>query len=151
MTLIRRPQRLSELMALPTVVDRMFEDLMARPWSWLSSEFMPTLPLLDVRVTGDTCYVEAALPGIRPEDVDISIEGDMLTIKGEFKKEEKREEEDYLLRELHRGSFSRTISLPSGLKTDAAKATFKDGVLTLRIEKPAEAIAKTKKIEISKS
>jgi HSP20 family protein len=150
MTLIRRPQRFSELMSLPTVVDRMFEDLMARPWSWLSSEFTPSLPLLDVRVTGDTCYVEAAVPGIRPEDVDITIEGDMLTIKGEFKKEEKREEEGYLLREMQRGAFSRTITLPSGLKADAAKATFKDGVLTLEIPKEETSKARHVKVQVAR-
>ncbi len=146
MTLMRRPQRFTELMALPTAVDRMFEDLMARPWSWLSSELMPTQPLLDVHMTGDTYYVEAALPGIKPEDVDITIEGDMLTIKGEFKKEEKREEEGYLLREMHRGAFSRTITLPTGLKADAAKATFRDGVLTLEI--PKEETSKARHVKV---
>lgn len=146
MTLIRRPQRFGELMSLPTVVDRMFEDWMARPRSWLSSEFAPIAPPLDVHMTGEMYYVEAALPGLKPEDVDVTIEGDMLTIKGEFKQGDEREEEGYLLREMHRGAFTRTITLPTGLKADATKATFKDGILTLEI--PKEETSKARHVKI---
>ena len=83
------------------------------------------------------------MPGIKPEDVEVEVTGDTLTIKAETKSEEKVEEEDYLCRECHYGSYFRAITLPQALKTEKAEASFDDGVLTLTIPREKEAKPKT--------
>jgi HSP20 family protein len=148
MTLIRRPQRFGELMALPSVVDRMFDEMLTRPRTWLASEFEPTLPPLDMHGTAESVIVEASLPGVKPDDVDVSIEGDTLTIRGEFKEETKRDEPGYLLHEIRRGSFDRSVTLPADLKIDQAKAVFKDGLLTLTIPRTTPSPVKKVKVEV---
>jgi HSP20 family protein len=90
--------------------------------------------------------VEAALPGVKPDDVDITVLGDTLTINASSRTEENRDEAGYSYRELRRGSFSRSVSLPTGLKPDAATATFENGLLRLSIPKAEE--AKPRQIQI---
>ena len=136
MTLVRKP--LEELMTLPHVVDRLFEEPLFRPSRWLMREF--EMPAIDVRTLPEEIVVEAALPGVKPEDVEITVDGDVLTIKGSFKREEAKEETGYMYRELSRGEFSRSIALPAGVRTPEAVATFKDGILTLKLPKAKEAL-----------
>lgn len=131
MTLVRKP--FDELMTLPRVVDRFFEEPFMRPSRWFMREL--ELPAVDVRSTAEDVIVEAALPGLKAEDVEITIDGDLLTIKGSFKREEKTEESGYVHRELSRGEFSRAITLPAPIRPDEAKAIFKDGLLTLTMPK----------------
>jgi HSP20 family protein len=133
MTLIRRTNPLGELISLRQAMDRLFEDAFVRPGSnQASGEYQLAL---DVRTTADALVVEAALPGVKPEDVDISILGDT------------REDDGYSYREIRRGSFTRTLTLPGSLKTDAATASFDHGMLTLRIPKAEE--AKPRQIRIT--
>jgi HSP20 family protein len=102
---------------------------------------------LDLYETDDNLVVETSLPGINPDDVDISIVGNTLTIKGETKHEaEKGEKGRYHYRERRYGAFQRSIILPTGVNTDAAEAVFKDGVLKLTLPKVEE--AKPKRIEV---
>jgi len=105
-----------------------------------------SLPL-DVTRTADALVVEAALPGIKPEDVEITVEDGTLSIHGEFREERREGEGESLVSEIRRGSVSRAISLPSGLEADKATATFEHGVLKLRIPK-AESV-KPRQIRIS--
>ena len=91
--------------------------------------------------------VEAALPGVKPADVDISILGDTLTISGHTAQEKSSDEEGYSYREIRRGSFTRSLTLPRGLKTDAAVASFEHGLLRLSIPKAEE--SKPRQIKIS--
>ena len=90
--------------------------------------------------------VDAANPGVKPEDIEVSLTGDVLTIKGETKAEKEVKEPNYLRRERRYGSFCRSISLPSGLKGDKAEAEFEHGVLKLTIPKAEE--VKPKVIEV---
>jgi HSP20 family protein len=90
--------------------------------------------------------VKAALPGLMPEDVSINITGETLAIKGESKAEQEIKKEDYLYKERRYGAFSRSVVLPSGLKTDKAEATMEDGTLTLTIPKVEE--VKPKKVSV---
>ena len=136
MTLVRR-MPLDELMALPRSVERMFEDPFFRPARWLYRE--AELPAVDVRTTPEAVIVEAGLPGLKAEDVEVSVDGDMLTITGSFKKEEEKEEPGYFIRELQRGTFKRVLTLPVPVKTEGAEAHFKDGLLTLTLPKAIEA------------
>jgi HSP20 family protein len=101
---------------------------------------------LDVAETDNDFVVKASLPGISPDDLEITYNNNLLTIKGEVKEEKEVEEPRYHLRERRYGSFSRTISLPSTVKADAIEATYEAGVLTLHLPKAEE--AKPKRIPI---
>jgi HSP20 family protein len=101
---------------------------------------------LDVYETNDHLVVKAAVPGVQPSDVDISVDDDVLTIKGEFKQDETKDEDQYHRRELRYGSFERSLRLPPTVDAEKAEATFEHGMLKLEIPKRAEAKAKTFKI-----
>jgi HSP20 family protein len=90
---------------------------------------------LNVRTTADALVVEAELPGLRPEDVEITLENNTLTIRAEDRTERSEEQGDWIVREIARGSVMRTVTLPAGLEADKAEATFEHGVLRLRIPK----------------
>jgi HSP20 family protein len=136
MTIVRRPSPLGDLVSLRQAMDRLFEDSFVRPGRWLATASgdaaAGALPL-DVRMTGDELLVQAQLPGVKPEDVDVTVENGTLTIAGATSSEARSEEDNFLVREIRRGSVSRTISLPEGLEPDKATADFENGVLTLRI------------------
>jgi HSP20 family protein len=135
---IERWQPFSELMSLRQAMDKLFEDSFVRPSRALAALGEVTVPALDVYQTPSEVVVKATLPGVRREDVSIDITGDTLTIRGEAKAEEEIKREDYLYQERRYGSFSRSVVLPGGLKTDKADATIEDGVLTLTIPKAEE-------------
>jgi HSP20 family protein len=148
MTLVRRTSPLGELVSLRQAMDRLFEDSFVRPRGWgMTSEMGGgTLPL-DVTSTPDTLLVEAALPGIRPEDVDVTVEDGTLTIRAESKSEREEQQGETIISEIRRGSMIRTVALPSGLEPDKATATFENGVLRLTFPR-AEAV-KPRQIRIS--
>ena len=105
---------------------------------------------LDVAESEDEYLIKASLPGINPDDVDITLDKNVLTIKGEFENEAENEDENneirYHLRERRFGSFCRSLNLPTTVKADAIQATFDAGVLTLSLPKAEE--AKPKRIEV---
>jgi HSP20 family protein len=146
MTIVRRPSPLRDMLSMRTAMDRFFDDEF-RPFSLLSGSFSgPSLPL-DVTTDADSVTIEAALPGIRPEDVDITVENGTVTISGKTADERTAEEGSYVLQEIRRGSFSRTVSLPNGLEPDKARATFENGILRLEIPKAEQ--LKPRQIKIS--
>ncbi len=147
MTIVRRPSPFGELMSLRSAMDRLFEDsFVRRPLGPLFEAAGASLPL-DVTRTADALVVEAALPGIKPEDVEITVEDGTLSIHGEYREEGRSDQAESLVAEIRRGSVSRSIALPTGLEPDKASATFEHGVLTLRIPK-AESV-KPRQIRIS--
>jgi HSP20 family protein len=147
MTIVRRPSPLGEFMTLRQAMDRLFDDDVFRPFRWTSGAFEgPGLPL-DVSTTADELIVEASLPGIKPEAVEITVENGTLTITGKTADERRAEEGSYLVQEIRRGAFSRSVTLPNGLEPDKASATFEHGVLTLRIPKAEQ--VKPRQIRIS--
>ena len=146
MTLMRRNSPFGELLSLRQAMDRLFEDSFVRPGGWNGEAAEQALPL-DIRMTQNELVVTAALPGVKPDDVDISITGDTLSITGRTGEESRREEDGYLYQEIRRGNFSRTVTLPSDLKTDAAVAHFENGLLTLSIPKAEE--AKPRQIKVN--
>lgn len=107
-------------------------------------------PAVDVYETKDEVVVEAPLAGISPEDVEISIENDILTIKGETKKESEVDDKNYYRKEIRSGSFFRSVSLPSHVVSDKAEAESKEGMLKITIPKAPEAKPKTIKIKSAK-
>jgi len=133
MTITRRPSPFSELVTLRQAMDRLFDDTVFRPFAAFGGGGdLARLPL-DVRTSQDALLVEASLPGFKPEDVEITVENGTLTIRAEDRTQETREEGDWVVREIARGSVMRTVTLPTGLEADKAEATFEHGVLTLRI------------------
>ena len=122
------------------------------------SEFMPTLPVgqkgyvpaVDMYEEKDNVIVEAQLAGIDPDKVDISIENDVLCIKGESEKKSEVEDKNYYRKEIRRGSFYRTIPLPAHVAGEKASAVAEDGVLKISIPKSPEVKPTTIKIETKK-
>ena len=135
---IERWHPFTELVSLRQAMDRLFEDSFVRPSRALAAIGEVAAPALDVYQTPNEVVVKAALPGLKPEDVSIDITGETLTIKGESKAEQEIKKEDYLYQERRYGAFSRSVVLPSGLKSDKAQATMEDGILTLTIPKAEE-------------
>ncbi len=109
----------------------------------LVQEFTP----LNAYQTDEDLVVKVALPGVEAEDVEISITGDSLNIKGEIKAEQEVEREDYFCQECHYGTFSRTLLLPIPVKAEKAEATFERGILTITIPKSEEIKPKTIKVK----
>ena len=134
-----------EMMTLREAMDRLFDDAFTRPLGFgLGTEAL--LPAIDLYQTENEVVVKAALPGIKPEDVQISITGDVLTLRGDFKQENEQKEKTYHMHEQRHGLFERSIPLPTVVETEKAKADFENGVLTIVLPK-AEAV-KPKTISI---
>lgn len=119
------------------------------------SEFLPSLrddsgvftPAVDIYEDKNNVVVETQLAGIDPEKVDLSIENDVLTIKGESEKKNEVEDKNYYRKEIRRGGFYRNVALPTSVEGSKAKALAEDGVLKVTIPKAKTAQAKTIKIE----
>lgn len=117
-----------------------------RPFWWLSSED-GWMPAIDVFEKDDKFVVKAELPGMKKEDIDVSVVGDMLNIKGEKKTETELKEENYYRSERSYGSFFRSIPLPSTVDADKIEANYEDGVLEVTLPKVAK--VKPKKVKVS--
>ncbi len=146
MTIIRRANPFDELFTLRRAVDRLFDDDVFHPRTWRTVS-LGAEPALDITTTTDALVVKASLPGWQPEDVEITLTGSTLTISGEMREEARREDESWILNEIRRASFSRTLELPEGLIGDRATATYEHGILTLHIPKAEE--VKPKQIRIT--
>ena len=104
------------------------------------------VPPMDVSETGDGYVVEASVPGLKPEDLEITIENNVLTIKGEMRQEHENRERNYHRIERRYGSFQRTITLPTTVKSDAIQASLDNGILRLEVPKAEE--VKPRKISV---
>lgn len=137
---ITRYDPVGEMVSLRSAMDRLFEDSFVNPLTWrsISGGGGAISPAIDVLETENELVVTAALPGIKPDDVDITITGQTLTLRGEFKADEEAKREQYIYRERRFGSFSRSLQLPMRVQGDQAEATFTDGVLELVIPKSEE-------------
>jgi HSP20 family protein len=107
-------------------------------------------PAIESHVDKDTLVIKADLPGIDPKEVSISVTGNQLTIEGERKQEEKKEEKDYFYREVAYGKFTRTMTLPEGVDADKVKASYKNGVLEITMPAPKQVTGKKIQIEAQK-
>ncbi len=125
-----------EMVSLRDSFNRLFDEALARPGSeWLAG--IRDRPAVNVFETDTTVNVEIHLPGVKREEVEITLSGPVLTIKGERKAEEEVKEEHYLRREIHYGSFLRRISLPESANLEQPEAVFADGVLKVTFPKRA--------------
>ncbi|SPH18803.1 Spore protein SP21 [Defluviimonas aquaemixtae] len=108
------------------------------------------MPALDVAETEKEVVITAEVPGVAEQDLDVSITDDVLTIKGEKSSDHEEREENYHLVERRYGRFSRSVSLGFAPDDGKVQASFRDGVLTLKIAKPEGAVTKTRKVSIGK-
>ena len=141
---VSRWEPFRDLMTLREAMDRLFEESVVRPGTrWAGADSRLALPI-DAYATDEDIVITAAIPGVDPNSVDITIEGDSLTIKGELRGP--MENVSYLLQERPYGSFSRSGRLYGPVQGDKGEATFDKGVLTLTIPKQEEIKPKTIKV-----
>jgi HSP20 family protein len=123
------------MMSLRDAMDRLFDDAFTRP---LSLRDGWSAPAIDMFQTDDEIVVKAALPGIKADEVQINITGEVLTLKGEVKQSQEMEEKAWHIREQRFGSFERSIALPTDVVADKAQADFENGILTITLPKAEE-------------
>jgi HSP20 family protein len=122
-----------EMMTLREAMDRLFDDAFTRPLG--PRGVSAVMPIIDLYQTPEEVVVKANLPGLKSDDVQISVTSDVLTLRGEFKQEEERKDATYHVLERRSGSFERSVMLPTDVQTDKARADFEDGVLTITLPK----------------
>ena len=136
-------------------MERRMEEMMRHPlmplrqplvWWRVPTEELAWMPALEMYEKEDKFVVRAELPGMKKEEIDISVLGDTLTIKGERKAESEVKDEDYYRCELCYGKFSRAVTLPSAVQVGKVEASYDNGILEITLPKAAE--AKPKKVEV---
>lgn len=149
MALTRRHWPVGDIATFRDAMDRLFDERFFRPiWRWDSER--EGSPALDVYTTQDAVIAKVALPGVKPEDVDVSVADDLVTIRGSFEQEKETADAGYILKELSRGAFTRSFVLPTAVKAEAATAAFKDGLLTLTLPKTEEVKPRHVKVEVTR-
>jgi len=137
MTIIRRTAPRTDVVSFRNAIDRFFDEALFRPVAWGS--FAESRLPLDIMSSEDAVTIEAALPGVHPEDVEITVHQDNLTIGVREQAERETREGERVYREVRRSSGSRTLTLPSGLDIDHATASFDNGMLRLEIPRAEQA------------
>ncbi len=135
-----------EVSRLRSEMDRLWDEYFGSGRRALQPMEEAWLPAVDVSESEDKITVKAEIPGLEAKDIDISMSGDTLTIKGEKKTETEEKEENYHLVERSYGSFRRAMKIPATVDADKVEATYKNGVLTVVLPKKEE--VKPKAIEI---
>jgi HSP20 family protein len=123
-------------MTLRDAMDRLFDDAFTRPLRL--NDGHSSMLAVDMYQTDSEIVVKAAVPGVKADEVQINVTGEVLTIKGETKEKEEVKEKAYHLREQHWGMFVRSIALPTDVIADKAKAEFENGILTITLPKAEE-------------
>lgn len=141
---------------LEQTIDRMFQDFYKGPrfsFGWpeelrRDGELALSVPAVEIYDEKDDVVIKAELPGMKKEDLEINLAGEVLTIKGEKKREEEIKEKDYYFSERSFGSFERSIDIPQKVLPDKVRASFKDGILEVRLQKSEESKKKEIKIKV---
>jgi HSP20 family protein len=146
MAIVRwRPFR--DMVSIQDEMNKLFDDFLGRPLmrtEWSEGVWNPSV---DISETKDNVLIKAEMPGLNKEDVKISMQDNMLTLTGEKKQEKEEKETNYHRVERSYGAFSRSFSLPTSVKNDKIRATYKDGILSITLPKTEE--VKPKEIPIS--
>lgn len=139
-----RWEPMREMITLREAMDRLFDDAFTRPFGLPAGSLVPPI---DMYQTEEDVVVKAVLPGMKAEDVQISVTGELLTIKGEYRQAEETERA-YQIREQRIGAFERTLSLPSLVVANKAQAEYVDGILTITLPKAEESKPKTISVKV---
>jgi HSP20 family protein len=132
MSNLTRWEPMRDMMTLREAMDHLFDDAFTRP---LGNRESFVGVAVDLYQTPDEVVVKANLPGMKAEDVQITVTNDVLTLRGEFQQETKKDEASYHLLERHSGSFERSVILPASVQSEKASADFENGVLTIKLPK----------------
>lgn len=124
-----------EMMTLREAMDHLFDDAFTRP---LTLRDGWSAPAIDMYQTDDEIVVKASLPGVKADEVQINITGEILTLKGKTKQVEEKKDKAWHMREQRWGTFERAIALPTEVVADKAKAEFENGILTITLPKAEE-------------
>ena len=124
-----------EMMTLREAMNHLFDDAFTRP---LTLRDGWTAPAIDMYQTDDEIVVKASLPGVKADEVQINITGEILTLKGGTKQVEEKKDKAWHMREQRWGAFERAIALPTEVVADKAKAEFENGILTITLPKAEE-------------
>jgi HSP20 family protein len=146
MTQMVRWDPLGEFQGLRRAMDRLFEDF-APTRSLRSGEGADLTFPVDISESDNAITVKAVLPGIKPEDVEITVSEGVLTVRGQTRQEVNDEKENYYRREIRFGSFARAIPLPTRVNQEHADAEFNDGILTIQLPKAEEVRPKSIRIK----
>jgi HSP20 family protein len=141
MSNLTRWEPVREMMTLREAMDRLFDDAFTRPISLRDGGW--STPAVDMFQTDDEVVVKVALPGFKADEVQINVTGDVLTLRGELKHEEEKQERAWHIREHRWDSFERSIALPTEVTADRASADFENGILTITLPKAEEVKPKT--------
>ena len=136
-----------DLVEMQQEMNRVFDGFFGRPASAAAAERM-WMPLCDMYETKDDLYVAFELPGVREKDVSVSISGDLLTLRGERKWERELKDENYHRLERVYGKFERSVPLPVPVEAEKVKATYRDGVLEIKLPKAEKVKPREIKIDI---
>ncbi len=140
------------LIGLRSEINQLFENFFGEEWPMLHDLEMNELmisPKFDVTENEKSIEITAELAGVNEKDLDVSVDGNLLTIKGEKKEEVKEDKKEYHLSERRYGAFLRSLPLPDGLETDKINASFKNGVLKIVLPKNPKVVSTAKKIHIA--
>jgi len=143
---IRRWDPFQEVFSLRRAIDRILDEAFSRP-SWFlagSSDW----PAVDIYETKDEVVVKAAVPGVRPEDLEVTVSGNTVTLRGEFREEQEAREGSWIRQERRLGAFTRSFVLPVEVVAERAVAEYEHGVLTLRLPKAEAVKARTIKVKV---
>ena len=138
-----RWEPMREMVTLRDAMDRLFDEAFTRPWGLADGGRGPGMPAVDMYQTDDEVVVKLAVPGMTAEDIQISVTGDMLTVKGESQEKNDVKEKAYHIREQRWGTFERSIGLPTAVVSDKAQAEFENGILTITLPKAEDVKPKT--------
>jgi HSP20 family protein len=127
-----------DMMTLRDAMDRLLQQSISGTGQLLSNIRPDSIPM-DVVERDDAFEVRASVPGVKPEDVEVVVQGERLTVRAETRREEEQRGENWLIREQRLGTLQRTVTLPSPVDSDRAEARIEHGVLTLRLPKAQEA------------
>ncbi len=140
MTRLTRWEPMNEVVSLRDLMDRFWNEPMGSVRRWNDAAVVPAV---DMYQTDNEVVLKAVLPGIKPEDITLSVTGDVVSLRGASAEESETKDATYFVRERRRGEFSRSLPLPAPVVADKARAEFENGVLTLTLPKAEEVRPKT--------
>ena len=141
MSNLTRWEPVREMMTLREAMDRLFDDAFTRPINLRDGGW--SAPAVDMYQTDDEVVVKVALPGFKADEVQINVTGDVLSLRGELKREQEEKDKAWHIREHRWSSFERSVALPTQVKANGANADFENGILTISLPKAEEVKPKT--------
>ena len=146
MALTRLPAPVDDFDVTRRALEWIFEEPWFRPLTWFPTSVEAAWPPMDVYSTDEAHFIEVALPGVKPADVRVSVEGSTLTISGTYDHAAERTEAGYAMREIREGAFRRSLTLAGGTRQIASRPSSKEGLLKLTVPRAEE--AKPRQIEV---